>query len=51
MKKFWKNVEIQESKNNNFQILLDKNTLKTPMQNELFFLVSSKVFVLITETF
>jgi chaperone required for assembly of F1-ATPase len=37
MKKFWKNVEIQKSTNNTFQILLDKNILKTPVQNELFF--------------
>ena len=37
MKKFWKNVEIQELTNDTFQIYLDKKILNTPMQNELTF--------------
>ena len=38
MKKFWKTVEIKEFENNTFQLLLDKNLLKTPLQNELIFI-------------
>ena len=38
MKKFWKTVEIKEFENNTFQLLLDKNLLKTPLQNKLIFI-------------
>ena len=38
MKKFWKTVEIKELENNTFQLLLDKNLLKTPLQNKLIFI-------------
>jgi chaperone required for assembly of F1-ATPase len=38
MKKLWKTVEIKEFENNTFQLLLDKNFLKTPLQNKLIFL-------------
>ncbi len=37
MKKIWKTVEIKEFENNTFQLSLDKNFLKTPLQNKLIF--------------
>ena len=37
MKKFWKTVEVSELITNNYQILLDKKILKTPMQTDLIF--------------
>ena len=37
MKKFWKNVEVIESSENLFQILLDKKHLKTPLKKDLIF--------------
>ena len=37
MKKFWKNVQVKKNLKNSFEILLDKRTLKTPMQKDLIF--------------
>ena len=35
MRKFWKTVKIKKKSSNSYEILLDKNVLKTPMKKEL----------------
>ena len=35
MKKFWKTVKVKKNSFNSYEILLDKNVLKTPMKKEL----------------
>ncbi len=35
MRKFWKTVKVKRKSSNSYEILLDKNVLKTPMKKEL----------------
>ncbi len=35
MKKFWKTVKVKKNSSNSYEILLDKNVLKTPLKKEL----------------
>ena len=35
MRKFWKTVKVKKNSSNSYEILLDKNVLKTPLQKDL----------------